>query len=43
MGYSKEETFDEPLVEQFIALSMRHKQAQEVLHAAALRGNETSD
>jgi len=40
-GYSKEETFDEPLVEKFIAPSMRQR-VQEVLEAA-LRGNETSN
>lgn len=40
-GYSKEETFDEPLVERFIAPSMRQK-VQEILDDA-LRGNETSN
>jgi PAS domain S-box-containing protein len=40
-GYSKEETFDEPLVESFIARSMRQR-VQEILDAA-LQGNETSN
>eukprot|EP00977_Amphora_coffeiformis_P013163 scaffold3402_cov169-Amphora_coffeaeformis.AAC.6 len=40
-GYSKEETFDEPLVERFIAPSMRQK-VQEILDDA-LCGNETSN
>lgn len=40
-GYSKEETFDEPLVESFIAGHMRQK-VQEILDAA-LHGNETSN
>jgi PAS domain S-box-containing protein len=40
-GYSKEETFDEPLVESFIAQSMRQR-VQEILDAA-LQGNETSN
>jgi PAS domain S-box-containing protein len=40
-GYSKEETFDEPLVESFIAYSMRQR-VQEILDAA-LQGNETSN
>lgn len=40
-GYSKEEAFDEPLVETFIAKSMREK-VQEILDAA-LEGNETSN
>jgi PAS domain S-box-containing protein len=40
-GYSKEETFDEPLVERFIAPSER-KKVQEILDAA-LQGNETSN
>ena len=40
-GYSKEETFDEPLVERFIAPSTRRK-VQEILDAA-LQGNETSN
>jgi len=41
IGYSREETFDEPLVERFIAPSMRHK-VQEILEAA-LEGSETSN
>jgi PAS domain S-box-containing protein len=40
-GYSKEETFDEPLVGRFIAPSMRQK-VQEILDSA-LHGNETSN
>ena len=40
-GYSKDETFDEPLVEKFIAPSMRQR-VQEVLEAA-LKGQETPD
>lgn len=40
-GYSKEEAFDEPLVETFIAPSMREK-VQEILDSA-LAGNETSN
>jgi len=40
-GYSKEETFDEPLVERFIAPSMRQK-VKEIL-SSALQGNETSN
>ena len=40
-GYTKEEAFDEPLVETFIAPSMREK-VQEILDAA-LEGNETSN
>lgn len=40
-GYSKEEAFDEPLVETFIAESMRDK-VQEILDAA-LAGKETSN
>lgn len=40
-GYSKEETFDEPLVEGFIAHSMRQR-VHEILDAA-LQGNETSN
>lgn len=40
-GYSKEETFDEPLVESFIAPSMQQK-VHEILDAA-LKGNETSN
>jgi PAS domain S-box-containing protein len=40
-GYSKEETFDEPLVERFIAKHMR-KKVQEILDSA-LQGNETSN
>ena len=40
-GFSKEETFDEPLVERFIALHMQQK-VQEILEAA-LQGNETSN
>ena len=40
-GFSKEEAFDEPLVEKFIAPSMRQK-VHEILDAA-LHGNETSN
>jgi PAS domain S-box-containing protein len=40
-GYSKEEAFDEPLVERFIASSMRQK-VHEILEEA-LRGKETSN
>ena len=40
-GYSKEETFDEPLVERFIAPSMRSR-VQEILDAA-IEGKETSN
>jgi PAS domain S-box-containing protein len=40
-GYSKEETFDEPLVERFIAKHMR-KKVQEILDSA-LQGIETSN
>ena len=40
-GYSKEETFDEPLVERFIAPHMQTR-VQEILDAA-LKGNETSN
>ncbi|KAL3940654.1 MAG: hypothetical protein SGARI_000886 [Bacillariaceae sp.] len=40
-GYSKEEAFDEPLVETFIAPSMQEK-VQEILDSA-LAGNETSN
>lgn len=40
-GYTKEEAFDEPLVETFIAKSMQGK-VQEIL-ASALAGNETSN
>jgi len=40
-GYSKEETFDEPLVERFIAPSMRQK-VKEIL-SSTLQGNETSN
>lgn len=40
-GYSKEETFDEPLVERFIAPSMQHT-VQQILDNA-LKGNETSN
>jgi PAS domain S-box-containing protein len=40
-GYSKEEAFDEPLVETFIAPSMQEK-VQEILDSA-LEGNETSN
>lgn len=40
-GYSKEETFDEPLVEKFIAPHMQQK-VEEIL-AGALQGNETSN
>lgn len=40
-GFSKEETFDEPLVERFIAPHMRER-VQDVLDAA-LQGNETSN
>jgi PAS domain S-box-containing protein len=40
-GYSKEETFDEPLVERFIAPSMRQT-VQRILDQA-LQGNETSN
>ena len=40
-GYSKEEAFDEPLVERFIAPHMRPK-VHEILDAA-LHGNETSN
>lgn len=40
-GYTKEEAFDEPLVETFIAKSMQGK-VQESL-ASALAGNETSN
>lgn len=40
-GYTKEEAFDEPLVETFIAESMQDK-VQEILDSA-LTGNETSN
>jgi PAS domain S-box-containing protein len=40
-GYTKEETFDEPLVERFIAPSMRQT-VQRILDQA-LQGNETSN
>lgn len=40
-GYSKEETFDEPLVDRFIAPSMQQK-VREIL-SSALQGNETSN
>ncbi|KAL7578220.1 hypothetical protein ACA910_012643 [Epithemia clementina (nom. ined.)] len=40
-GFSKDETFDEPLVERFITSSM-HQQVREVLEAA-LQGHETSN
>jgi PAS domain S-box-containing protein len=40
-GYSKEETFDEPLVDRFIAPSMQGK-VREIL-SSALQGNETSN
>lgn len=40
-GYSKEETFHEPLVDRFIAPSMQQK-VNEIL-SSALQGNETSD
>ncbi len=40
-GYSKEETFDEPLVDRFIAPSMQEK-VREIL-SSALQGNETSN
>ena len=40
-GYSKEETFDESLVDRFIAPSMKQR-VQEILEAA-LQGNETSN
>ena len=40
-GYSKEEAFDEPLVESFIAKSMQDK-VREILDSA-LAGNETSN
>jgi PAS domain S-box-containing protein len=40
-GFSKEETFDEPLVETYIAPHMRQK-VREIL-SAALNGNETSN
>ncbi|GAX24374.1 phytochrome D [Fistulifera solaris] len=40
-GYSKEETFDEPLVDRFIAPSMQ-KKVREIL-SSALQGNETSN
>jgi PAS domain S-box-containing protein len=40
-GYSKEEAFDEPLIEKFIADSMKDR-VQEIL-AKALEGNETSN
>jgi PAS domain S-box-containing protein len=40
-GYSKEETFDEPLVERFIAPAMR--QTVQTILDQALQGNETSN
>jgi PAS domain S-box-containing protein len=40
-GYSKEDAFDEPLVQRYIAPSMQRK-VQEILDAA-LHGNETSN
>jgi len=40
-GYSKEETFDKPLVESFIAASMQQR-VHEILDAA-IQGNETSN
>lgn len=40
-GYSKEEAFDEPLVERFIAPEMKEK-VEEIL-SKALQGSETSD
>ena len=40
-GYSKEETFDEPLVAKFIAPHMQQK-VEEIL-TCALQGNETSN